>query len=284
MKSEVFMKKLSVVLSIAAALSVMSVSAQELTISTGREGGSYFGVQGPKIVKFIKGTGLDTTFVASTGSLDNLDKVAKGEAQVGIAQADAIMFFKKTKPQAGTKIEVGGTLGRECAFVVSKKGGKVSTDADLQNKGVTIAAGAQGDGSRATWDYMGILEEKFKNATPNDVGGASGLAQVVSGQTNAFLFVTNPDPKVLYTNELFILARDNKSLQFVPVTDWDLNDKLPNGDAVYTFDKVVTKPGTFSDDKVETICMNTYTIYNSDLSPAVKEKLARAFLRMSAAE
>lgn len=283
MKSEVSMKKLSVVLSIAAAFYAMPVSAQELIVSTGREGGSYFGVQGPKIVKFMKGAGLNVTFVASTGSLDNLDKVSKGEAHVGIAQADSIMFFKKTNPQAGTKIEIGGTLGRECAFVVAKKGGKVSEDSHLQIKGVSIAAGAQGDGSRATWDYMGILEEKFKNAMPVDVGGASGLAQVVSGQTNAFLFVTNPDPKVLYTNEIFTLARDNKTLQFVPVTDWDLNDKLPNGDAVYNFETVTIKPGLFSD-TVKTICMSTYTIYNSNLDAVTKEKLARAFLRMSASE
>lgn len=283
MKSEVFMKKLSIAIGIATALMATPALSQDVTITTGREGGSYFGTQGPKIVKFVKGVGLNGTIVASSGSLDNLDKVAKGEAQVGISQADAIMFFKKTNPQAGTKIEIGGTLGRECVFVVAKKGGKVNSDSDLQVKGVTIAAGAQGDGSRATWDYMGILEEKFKNATPNDAGGASGLAQVVSGQTNAFLFVTNPDPKVLYSSELFTLARDNKTLQFVPVTDWDLNDKLPNGDAVYDFETVTIKPGLFSD-TVKTICMSTYTVYNGDLNAATKEKLARAFLRMSAAE
>ena len=278
------MKKTLIFVAIAAALVTTTAASQELTISTGREGGSYFGVQGPKIVKFMKGAGLNASFIPSTGSLDNLDKVAKGEAaQVGIAQADAIMYFKKTNPQAGTKIEIGGTLGRECVFVVSKKGGKVNNDSDLQVKGVTIAAGAPGDGSRATWDYMGILEEKFKNATTNDVGGASGLSQAVSGQADAFLFVTNPDRKVLYSNELFTLARDNKTLQFVPVTDWDLNDKLPNGDAVYDFETVTIKPGLFSD-TVKTICMSTYTIYNGDLDAATKEKLARAFLRMSAAE
>ena len=277
------MKKMSVVLSIAAVLSAMSVSAQEMVISTGREGGSYFGVQGPKITKFMKGAGLNASFVASNGSLDNLDKVAKGEAQVGIAQADAIMYFKKTNPQGGTKIEIGSTLGRECVFIVAKKGGKVNSDDQLQTKGISIAAGAQGDGSRATWDYMSILEKGYKNATPNDVGGSSGLVQVISGQTDAFLFVTNPDPKVLYNNELFTLARDNKALKFVPVTDWDLNDKLPNGDPVYNFETVIIHPGLFGD-TVKTICMSTYTIYNSDIDAITKEKLSRAFLRMSAAE
>lgn len=277
------MKKLSIVIGIAAALMSATAAPQDVTITTGREGGSYFGVQGPKIVKFIKGVGLNGSFVSSTGSLDNLAKVAAGTSQVGIAQADAIMYFKRTNPQGGTKIEIGGTLGRECVFVVSKKGGKVNSDSDLQTKGVFIAVGAQGDGSRATWDYMSILEDKFKNATPNESGGASGLSQVVSGQADAFLFVANPDPKVLYNNELFTLARDNKNLQFVPVTDWDLNNKLPNGDPVYTFEKITTKPGLFGD-SVNTICLSTYTVYNGDMNTDTKEKLSRAFLRMSAAE
>lgn len=270
---------------IAAAIAlVLSTPAYaDMVVSTGREGGSYFGVQGPKIVKFMKGAGLTASFIASTGSLANLERVAKGEAQVGIAQADAIMYFKKTNPQLGTKIEVGGTLGEECVFIVAKKGGKVSSDAELQTKGVTIAVGAPGDGSRATWDYMGILEAKFKNPTPNDMGGASGLSQVASGTADAFLFVTNPDYKVLTNNELFTLARDNKNLTFVPVEDWDLNDKLPNGDPVYSFKKVMTKDG-FLGDSVHTICMSAYTVYNGDLDVDSKEKLSRAFLRMSAAE
>lgn len=268
-----------------AVLSTLSTSVQaDLTVTTGRDGGSYFKVQGPKIVKFLKNSGLSANFVASTGSLDNLSKVAKGEAQIGIAQGDAVMFFKKTQPQLGTKIEIASPLGRECVFVVGKKNGVIRSDNDLQTKGVTVAVGAPGDGSRATWDYMGILEDRFKLPTIVDVGGASGLAQVAAGSVNAFIFVTNPNPDVLYNNELFSLSRDSKSLQFIPVEDWNLNDKLPNGDAVYTFDKVVIKPGTFSDDKLSTICLNTYTVYNSDLDSDIKEKLARAFLRMSVSE
>ena len=259
------------------------VLSADLVITTGREGGSYFGVQGPKIVKYLKGANLPSSFISSTGSLANLERVAKGEAQIGIAQADAIMYFKKTNPQLGTKIEIGGILGEECVFAVSKKGGKVPSDTEMQTKGITVAVGSPGDGSRATWDYMGILEPKFKNPTPNDMGGASGLSQVVSGTADAFIFVTNPDYKILSNNELFILARDNKTLQFVPITDWDLNDKLPNGDPVYNHKTVVTKDG-FLDDTVKTICMSAYTVYNSDLDADTKEKISRAFLRMSAAE
>jgi TRAP-type uncharacterized transport system substrate-binding protein len=268
-----------------AVLSVLSSSAfADLTVTTGRDSGSYFRVQGPKIVQYLKNAGLNAHFIASTGSLDNLNRVAKGEAQIGIAQADAVMFFRKTQPQLSTKIEIGNPLGRECVFIVAKKGGPIKTDDELQAQGVSIAAGAPGDGSRATWDSMGMLEEKFKQPTIVDVGGVSGLAQVAAGTINAFIFVANPDPVVLYASELFTLVRDNKALQFVPVEDWDLNDKLSNGDAVYTFDNVVIKPGTFSDDKLATICFSAYTIYNGDLDAETKEKLARAFLRMGAAE
>lgn len=276
------MKKLINTLSVLAVLSTPAFA--DVTVTTGRPGGSYYGVQGPKIVKFLKGVGVTASFVESSGSLDNLSKVAKGESQIGIAQADAIMFFKRTNPQLGTKIEIGGSLGRECVFIVAKKGGKVNFDDDLQVKGVSIAAGSPGDGSRATWDYMGMLEDKFKNPTIIDVGGASGLAQTATGTASAFIFVTNPDPMSLFSNELFLLTRGNKSLQFVPIADWNLNDKLPNGDAVFTYDKVVIKPGTLVDEKLSTICLNTYTVYNSDLDADTKEKLSRAFLRMGASE
>lgn len=268
----------------AAILSVSVPAIADLVITTGREGGSYFAVQGPKITKYLKGAGLDAGFVSSSGSLDNLNRVAKGEADVGITQADALMYFRKTQPQLGLKIEIGTPLNQECVFIVAKNGGPIKTDDELQTKGVSIAAGAMGDGSRATWDYMGILEEKFKLPNIVDAGGASGLSQVVNGTVDAFIFVANSQPAVLYSNELFNLARNNKNLHFVPVEDWNLNNKLPNGDSVYTFNKVVIKPGTFSDDKVNTICLNSYTVYNTDLDANTKEKLARAFLRMGAAE
>jgi TRAP-type uncharacterized transport system substrate-binding protein len=274
------MKTLVIALGLIAASPVL---ADDLLITTGREGGSYYGVQGPKLVKFLEGVGLKSNFISSTGSLQNLERVAKNEAQVGIAQADAIKFFQRLNPAIANKIEIGGALGEECVFVVAKDK-NILTDDGLQVKTASIAAGAQGDGSRATWDYMGILEERFKNPSVVNVGGAMGLSQVNAGTVSAFLFVTNPDPKVLFNHELFNLANNNKNLHFVSVTDWDLNDKLPNGEAVYNFKTVVTKKGTLFNENVETICMNAYTIYNSTLSTDVAEKLARAFLRIGAAE
>jgi len=272
------MKKSIIAFAVLSALS--STAFADLTVSTGRDGGSYFRVQGPKIVKYLKNAGLSANFVSSTGSLDNLNKVAKGEAQVGIAQADAVMFFKRTQPQLGTKIEIGSPLGRECVFIVAKKGGPIQTDDELQAKGVSIAAGAPGDGSRATWDYMGVLDEKFKLATTVDFGGALGLSQLSSGQANAFLFVTNPD--TLASSEIFNLVAGNKNLKFVNANSWNLNDKLPNGDAIYTKETVVTKKGIFND-TVKTICTQSYVVYNTGVPMGDKEKLAKAFLRMSAA-
>lgn len=259
----------------------VSANAVDLLVVTGREGGSYFSNIGPKVVKNMKAVGLSSEFVSSGGSLDNLEKVAKGEAQIGISQADAISYFKKTNPQLAQTVEIGVDVGDECAFLVSKKGGKVTSDDNLQTKGISISVGAKGDGSRATWDFMATLEPKFKNSQVFDFGGATGLSKVLSGASDAFLFVTNPDEKVLFNNEIFKFVSSNKNLQFVPITDWDLNDKLPNGDAVYTFKKVTIGKGSLMDDKVETICMNAYTIYNDSLSPEVKEKMSKGFMNLA---
>lgn len=283
MKKQSFMKKIAAAAAAMAAISSWAFAAETTyTISTGREGGSYFTVLGPQVVKFLRGAGLpNATFMPSTGSLENLKRVANGaEAQIGFSQADALMYFRKTNPVEGIKIEIGAPLVKECLFVAVKKDGPIGDVDDLKKKGVTVAAGAEGDGSRATWDYMGTLDEKFRLATTVDFGGALGLSQLTSGQASAFVFVTNPD--TLASSEIFNLVANNKALKFVNANSWSLNDKLPNGDAIYTKETVVTKKGFF-DDTVKTICTQSYVVYNTNVPTADKEKLAKAFLRMASA-
>lgn len=249
-------------------------------ISTGREGGSYFTTQGPKVVKYLRGAGVtNVTFVPSSGSLENLSRVAKNEAQIGFTQADALLYFKKTDPVGGTNIDIGAPLTKECLFVVSQKNGKVDDVDDLKKKGITVAAGADGDGSRATFDYMGVLDKGFKEPNISDMGGALGLAQLAAGQADAFLFVTNPD--TLQSSELFQLVMANPKLKIVNANSWSLNDKLPNGDVLYSKEKVVTKPGIFGD-SVNTICMQSYVVTYNRIPVGDKEKFAKAFLRMAA--
>ena len=268
---------------IAAMLLSMSAgaAAETYVVSTGREGGSYFSIQGPAVVKQLRNAGLaGATLIPSTGSLENLKRVAEGkEAQIGFSQGDAIMFYRKTFPASGLNIEIGAPLGRECLFVVVKKESGFSNIDDLKRKGIQVAAGAEGDGSRATWDYMGILDEKFKLPTTVDAGGALGLSQLASGQVSAFVFVTNP--ATLQSSEIFNLAYNNKTLKFINANSWNLNDKLPNGDALYTKETVVLKEGLFND-TVKTICQSSYVVYNGAVPTPDKEKLAKAFLRMSA--
>lgn len=282
MKKKSFMKKAAATAMLTAIVSTWAYADTTYTISTGREGGSYFTVLGPQVIKFLRGAGLtNTTFTPSTGSLENLKRVAAGnDAQIGFTQADALMYFRKTNPVEGIKIEIGAPLVKECLFVAVKKDGPINDVDDLKKKGVTVAAGAEGDGSRATWDYMSVLDEKFKLATTVDFGGALGLSQLSSGQANAFLFVTNPD--TLASSEIFNLVSSNKNLKFVNANSWNLNDKLPNGDAIYTKETVVTKKGIFND-TVKTICTQSYVVYNANVPVTDKEKLAKAFLRMSAA-
>lgn len=277
------MKKMTLVASIFGALVSMNALAEPYTITTGREGGSYFTVFGPQVVKFIQGAGLqNVTFGPSSGSLENLRLVADGsKAQIGFTQGDALMYFRKIDPVNGIKIEIGAPLAKECLFVAVKKDGGIDDVDDLKKKGVVVAAGAEGDGSRATWDYMGVLDEKFKLPTTVDFGGALGLTQLTSGQAQAFVFVTNPD--TLASSEIFNLVANNKSLEIVDANSWNLNDKLPNGDAIYTKDSVVIKKGLLSDSTVKTICTQSYVVYNANIPAGDKEKIAKGLLRMSAA-
>jgi TRAP transporter TAXI family solute receptor len=241
--------------------------AETLTITTGSKKGAYFEV-GQKIASQFKGSKV----VTSKGSVQNFDRLIKGEANVAIAQKDAYRWYTKRHPEASEKIDLVGDLYPECVFLVVKKDGKVQDDGDLQKEGVTIAVGKRGSGSQVSWDYMTDLEPAFKKATSIPKGGTRVLAKVASGQYDAALFVMQPDPN----RWLFKTVKNNPDLEFAPITDWDLNDKF-EGKPIYEFKKVDVEKGFFGD-SVKTICTTASVFINSDLDDDAADDLSDLLL------
>ena len=80
---------------------------------------------------------------------DNLQKLANGEAQLGFAQLDAYAKYLK---DGGKQMEIIGSLGKECGYLIVKKDGKVTSEKDLRKvKDATIAIGDEGSGSSVMW-------------------------------------------------------------------------------------------------------------------------------------
>jgi hypothetical protein len=107
------------------------------------------------------------------------------------------------------------------------------------------------------------------------------LLQIKTGgkenKLKAAMFVQRPTAK---SPEMQVVLEDPKDFRFVSVTDWDLNDKLPDGTAVYTFEKVTVAEKKWGfDTKVDTICTRGLLIGAKDkLSPDLRERLAKVML------
>lgn len=247
-------------------IGVVSLFANDI-ISTGKKSGSYYPM-GIKISKLVGGLMVEK----SKGSTMNLEKVAKGEAAFGIVQKDDFAHFLKTNPEA--PIELIGDLKQECLYVVGSSSGKVDSDSDIQSKGIKVAIGKKGSGTQATWRYMKQLESGFGKATGVPKGGLRALAGITSGLYDVALFMQTPSTN----NKLVKTVLQNKDLKFIPVTDWDLNDKLPSGKPVYKHEKIDLKSNFFNDTELKTICTTASVIANTNTDEDLIDDVIGALL------
>jgi len=252
-------------------LLVTTAVAAEPIITTGGKSGTYIKVG--HNLKSLLGTG---TVVTSKGSVENLDRLAKGEAQIGLVQMDAYAWYASKHPEVATELEIMGSLYEECAYLAVNAGGKVLNEDDLQTvKDATIAVGSKGSGTAVTWDYMLKLEPKYKNAGVVFTGGTRALGKLVAKQVDAVMWVTKPklDDKMAQT------VLKNKELQLVGFNDKDLNDKLPTtGKPVYQFRTIDTAKGLFNDKEITTACVEAVIVARTDTDEEVLESVSDALL------
>jgi len=245
------------------AFMLTSLMATNIVVTTGKKEGSYYAI-GKKIAKQFP----NSSVMSSKGSIENVERIVKGYANVALVQKDALRYYLTNHPADADKIEYIGDLYNECVFLVAKSGGKVADDSDLQDAGIKVAVGAKGSGTAVTWKYMSQLEPNFKKATPVPYGGKRALAKVASGSVDAALFTTKPD----YRKWLFKRVNANESLHFAPIKDWDLNDKF-QGKPIYSFEEVKVRDSFFGG-TVDTICTTATVIASTELSEEQLDQLS----------
>lgn len=248
-----------------------SAMAEGPVITTGSKTGSYIKVGNN--LKNMLGTG---EVVTSKGSVENLERLLKGDAQIGLVQMDAFAWYTLKHPEVSTEVEVIGGLYEECAYLAVRKDGKVNDEDDLQSvEGATIAVGSKGSGTAVTWDYMLKLEPKYKNSRVEFTGGTRAISKLIANQVDAVMWVTKPnlDGKMAKT------VLKNKDLDLVGFNDKDLNDKLPaTGKPVYQFRKIDTEKGFFNDKEITTACVEAVVVARKDTDEDILESVADALL------
>lgn len=254
---------------------VLSLQASAYTITTGDKSGAYFKV-GTNLAALVK----DGKVIESKGSIENIERLVSGEADIGIIQLDAYAWYLSKHPKESSKIEVVGTLFKECIHIAVNKKGKVQDEDDLQQKGATIAIGNKGSGTAVSWDYMMRLEPGYKKSAVSFTGGSRALSKLAlsskgdKSSIDAVMWVARPD----VNNKYLKIVRENPNLEMIEVDDKDLNDTYkPLGKPVYTFEALPTKDGLFKG-KIKVPCLEAALIARTGADEAVLESVADALL------
>jgi len=270
---------------IAAGLGAGSTWAADppIVITTGKSGGGYHTV-GERLKSVLAEQEQPAQVQTSAGSLENLGRLAdpQNPASVGLTQADALKYYLKDHPDFADQFISLGEIGKECVFIVTGKDSEIRSDSDLQQaKGRLIAVQSPNSGVAVTWEYMTALEPAFKNTAPAFVDGAEALLQIKSGgaasKIQAAMVVQRPMAK---STEMQVVLENPKDFRLVPVKDWDLNDKLPDGSAVYTFENVTVAEKKWGfDTAVDTICTRGLLLASkAKLTPDQRARLSRIML------
>ncbi len=254
-----------------------------LVISTGKSGGGYNAV-GERLKTVMAEQEIPVQVLTSVGSTENLNRLNDPASPVNLAltQTDALKYYLGEHPEFANKLFTLGDVGMECVFIVTGKDSGITSDADLQQKkGNLLALQDPNSGSAVTYLYMNQLQPKFKNTPAAFVDTLEALLQIKNGnkqsKVNAVMFVQRPTAR---SPEMQVVLDDPRNFHFISVTDSKLEDKLPDGSAVYTFEKVTVQEKKWSfDTKVSTVCTHGLLVGSKDkLNAELRSRLAKVML------
>jgi TRAP-type uncharacterized transport system substrate-binding protein len=264
-------------LAITAAVTMATpVIADDFVIATGGEGGGYerqgkiLAASIGKQLKKVKQR-MDIEVINSTGSIENLELLNSGEAQMAIVQADAMSVMP---PSISFKAK-GSQI--ETVFWVYNVKNDFDDLEDVEGTDALIVL-VDGSGAMITMQSFAKEDSGYKKTLDNavladDLYDAFDI--VAEGKANGkkvagLLYVSTRIPSEV--------ATDFKGKVLIgEATDSDFNDAEDvNGDSLYTncdVNKAMTGGLTDSWGDIETVCVQSMVVYNTDME---NRKIAKA--------
>src|SRR5579863_6444914 len=148
--------------------------------------------------------GLGATLLHSLGqqfkySLARLDtdqevmqRIAADPRSIGLVQQDRYVQYLRDHAASGTKLEFYGDIP-VCVLAVVRKGSQIQSFGDLvrvrANRKATLDVGPASGQLAASFANLREMDAALANLQPEYLGGARALGRVVSGETDAALFL-----------------------------------------------------------------------------------------------
>jgi TRAP transporter TAXI family solute receptor len=245
--------------------------ARRLAISTGAEGGVYF-VLGAGVARLVDEhmDGYRATAEASTGSLENLNRVASGHSDIAMSLADAASdavrgtgsFERQLPLQALARLYTNYTQ------VVADAGAGVRTIPDLKGKRVSTGAANSGTEviARRTLEAAGLNPDT--DIRRERLGIADSAEALEAGKLDAFFWSGG-----LPTSAVSELA-DSRRLVLLP-TDEYVQPLQQRYGQVYSVATI--RAGTYKgvEQDIPTISVENFVVVNRSMAPELAERLTR---------
>lgn len=250
-----------------------STAQAEVVISTGVKGLTYDGKYGVSFVRILGEYEVPSKRVRSRGAVENMNRLCKGEADFAPTQGDAYSVWVKKNPNCANDVYPIGKLPKECVFAASN--GKVKDEDDIKS-GVTVASGKPYAGSGESWNFLKLLEPDYAEATTTRKGELEAIGGLNAGQIDLFVWVNSMDNAE--ANRFAKMVNKSENLNWVELDDHSLNEKLPDGSQVYTFETVVVDSSGIFNTEVEAPCTDTLVLTRRGADPKAVDILTEALI------
>jgi len=249
-----------VVLALIFAVAGCNKANKQLSLLTGGTGGTYYPLGG-EIAKVInKEADLNITAQTSGASVENMQTLQKGDADLAFTQTDIASYavkgqlmFSKGKV---TKAQAIGTLYPETIQIVTVEGSGIKSVEDL--KGKTVSVGAPGSGTEANAkQILEVYGMTFDDIDAKHLDFDESTGGIQDGNIDA-AFITAGAP----TGAVDALSAE-KQVSIVPIP----GDKVKELQAKYPYYATdVVKAGTYGlAEDVPTTAVKAMLVASSDL-------------------
>jgi TRAP transporter TAXI family solute receptor len=186
-----------------------------LTLCTAGPEGNYFAT-GRDMAARANPAYLKISVAQTSGSMDNMQRLARRECGAAIVQSDAYLVYQSKHRDRPVEIMRNRFLYAEFAHLVCRRDAKVATTDDLLgNPGRhKILVGAGESGSALTWRAFTILDKRYGQLQAEHIGGEDSLNRILDGRAQCLFFVAG-----LGSEFGKRVDERGKDLRLVPITE-----------------------------------------------------------------
>jgi hypothetical protein len=220
-----------------------------------------------------------------TADREIMQRIAADPHSVGLVQRDLYVQYLRDHADSGTRFEFYGNIP-VCLMAVVRKGSQIQSYGDLvrarTSRAMTLDVGPATGQLAVTVATLREMDRSLANIELEHVGGARALGRVVTGETDAALFLVLPP----YTGSPVFDMIDGDSLDLVPFFSEDIVLGSARGRLPYVLRQInLGSPGWFSSGRpYHTTCTSIGAVVNAAANVNLSEKVAQFLLQDSPAE